>query len=865
MSNPAPNLKALEAQAAKAEKNAATATTQTKALESAINAAELYMNALKLAGSSTDRRRLDARCKELLTRAENIKKAPTWPLNISRTVITESTASRPEPVSSRALSNREQIILLETSRLHGCVFPPWKAAPALEEFEQPDNGELFTDSSELHFSPLQRNIFGGWKRLSELLSDEGSGHVDPVMETTSSVDLVQDITTDCSVVASLCAVISQVERGYSKQSALIKIYPSDKETGVPLLSRSGKYIFCMYFNGCYRKVIIDDRLPSSKTSRSIFVIDRNNPALLWPALVEKAYLKVRGGYDFPGSNSGTDIWVLTGWIPEQIFLHHDDSSSYELWQRLFNAFLKGDVLLTIGTGSLTEDEENELGLVSTHDYAILDMKEEDGHRQLLVKNPWAAGVGWKGAEQPTIDTSEERSSLSGSPHRSPLAPGTFWMDFGRSLQNFENLYLNWNPTFFSYRQDIHFNWDLASANSSIGCFVGNPQFSVASKNGGLVWLLLSKHFRTSDYTRSSDQLVESSPGHDGPGFISIYLFRNNGQRVFLSDGALRRGPYIDSPNTLMRFEMPPNTTYTVVAAEQSLPRSAHNLALSGFSTSPLTISRAAEMYGHAQKFHSAWTPSTAGGNTGSERYPSNPQFSIKITETCDVSVLLESANADFATHVKIIWSNGKRVGSVLSRDIVSDSGDYRPSCSLARADNMIKGVYTIVCSTFAPDQLGKFTLWIKTTKPCTVKPLPAESAGRLSVSSGIGTFSPGTDRIVAPLSAPRLTRIKLIARHKGSRIGDRTVAPSPILMTIELGRGPYKEILATSGDGEFSDAIAGICIEDFDLQPRFEHRHGIWIAVERVGGPSGQVEDTIQLEILSEERVSIGPWRDSDG
>lgn len=98
------------------------------------------------------------------------------------------------------------------------------------------------------------------------------------------------------------------------------IWPFNHTTLAPEISANGKYVFRFNFNGCWRKVVIDDRLPVSKTTRMLHVVDRNNPSLLWPALLEKAYLKVRGGYDFPGSSSCTDLWTILGWIPEQIHL-----------------------------------------------------------------------------------------------------------------------------------------------------------------------------------------------------------------------------------------------------------------------------------------------------------------------------------------------------------------------------------------------------------------------------------------------------------------------------------------------------------------------------------------------------------------
>lgn len=48
-----------------------------------------------------------------------------------------------EPLSTRTLSTREQIILLEASRLHGCRFPPWKGPPDASEFELGEDQLLF--------------------------------------------------------------------------------------------------------------------------------------------------------------------------------------------------------------------------------------------------------------------------------------------------------------------------------------------------------------------------------------------------------------------------------------------------------------------------------------------------------------------------------------------------------------------------------------------------------------------------------------------------------------------------------------------------------------------------------------------------
>ena len=73
---------------------------------------------------------------------------------------------------------------------------------------------LHRDDVELPLSAVQLKVFDAWRRPRELLEQSHTTPAwCPTMLAHGRVDLVQDITTDCSVVASLCAATARSERG----------------------------------------------------------------------------------------------------------------------------------------------------------------------------------------------------------------------------------------------------------------------------------------------------------------------------------------------------------------------------------------------------------------------------------------------------------------------------------------------------------------------------------------------------------------------------------------------------------------------------------------------------------------------------
>jgi hypothetical protein len=642
------------------------------------------------------------------------------------------------------------------------------------------------------------------------------------------------------------------------------IWPQNGD-GEPTISPNGKYVVRLQFNGCWRKIVIDDRLPIAKNGRLLHVVDRKNPSLLWPALLEKAYLKIHGGYDFPGSSSCSDLWTLTGWIPEEI--HLNEAIPDELWNRVYKGFRHGDVLITLGTGKMSSKRDLSLGLESYHSYVVLRMSEEgktekEKNRLFLLKNPWLDGKGWCGP-RPEGAPAEEVLSVEEPYH--PQA-ATFWMDLGQVIRCFETLYLNWNPGLFRYRQDIHFDWVIdARHKKSGGCVIDHPQFSFSSGGAGDVWFLLNRHI--CDIGEASES---TSVDHSSKGYMSLCIWEGNGGRVYHKEKPAEQAAYVSTPQCLLRLSTGCPRTYTVLVDQEEFADSTYSFTLSAFSTSAISLEQATEQYSFHKVEDGAWTGHTAGGATQSPSYFKNPQYALEIRKPTSLTVLLTSSR-EYPLNVKLVRGYGKRVYQLKSRDILGDSGDYRSGSALAKA-YLEPGTYTIICSLFEAGRTCDFTLRVDSTCDVGLTWIPRDGAGLLKIQTPRVCFAPKVRRLVTPLTPNRLASVTVVshflnfASPVASHEQLRTQPRSLLRVSIELGRGPDRKRLTASEGGEFSDSMM-LRTETIDIEPRImAYGQQPWVVIERLSTPGGPIEEFYGVEILTNmpSAFDYGQWREWD-
>jgi calpain-7 len=103
---------------------------------------------------------------------------------------------------------------------HYTPFPLWEA-PKSQLFQIVAGEALFVDDTDFALSVEQLGVLDGWRRPDEIFESH-AGHEDPdqlFMRPALNNDLVQDMTTDCSVVASLCAAMRILRHGSKSVSA----------------------------------------------------------------------------------------------------------------------------------------------------------------------------------------------------------------------------------------------------------------------------------------------------------------------------------------------------------------------------------------------------------------------------------------------------------------------------------------------------------------------------------------------------------------------------------------------------------------------------------------------------------------------
>lgn len=506
-----------------------------------MEAAELFLKAIhscKKQKANEPADKLKRILQQTLDRVEELKSPNRGPRSVAP-------QQEQQPRSAaQSLTSQEVEVLKQSSLIASGLFLPWSDQDAFaldKEYAKNSAAGLFTDpDGRIALSDKQTARFHTWARPSEIVRVRRQNAVlssivkpasgRPVMiKAVTPYTIQQKYVTDCSFIASLC-ICATFERRFRKRLITSIIHPQDAN-GTPVYNPAGKYMVKLWLNGVARCVVVDDYLPIDRQGNLLCSQTSSSHAdslELWVSIIEKAYMKLCGGYDFPGSNSGVDLFSLTGWIPERIHFAKDPSNikDYEThheraWERILSASSYGDCLITVSTQSELETSEAEMvGLVQGHAYAVLAVTQtKNGTRLLQLKNPWAH-KSWKGRY-----SSGDRQSWSNAafcqevgydPEKAAQQDdGVFFICWEDIMKYFKNFHLSWNPDLFEHRLSVHGRWLKTDGPEDDTFNVGeNPQYTLvlsdkAIANKATVWILISRHVTRQEQT-GSDVSDESS-------------------------------------------------------------------------------------------------------------------------------------------------------------------------------------------------------------------------------------------------------------------------------------------------------------------------------------------------------------------
>lgn len=608
---------------------------------------------------------------------------------------------------SHSYTKEELEVLRITSFINGREYVPFMSVDLREKFAYPIP---FTDKDgKLALSPKQKTSFKRWIRPEDISQNP------KLIELIDCFSIKQTLVSDCSFIASL-AVSALYEKRFKRKIITSIIYPQNR-AGEPVYNPCGKYMVKLNINGVPRKIIIDDYLPST-INGELLCSYSNNRNEFWVSLLEKAYMKVMGGYDFPGSNSNIDLHALTGWIPERISINKQDAdfNKDNLFKMLYERHSKGDVLASVATGELNEVQAERAGLVPTHAYAILDIKDIMGKKLFLLKNPWSH-LRWKGKFSEHDNTSwtpQLREALKYDPRSAKMFDnGVFWIDYESLCHFFDVVYLNWNPTLFKFTYCIHQSWKAGTGPAKdLYSVSDNPQYTLEVKApGSAVWILLTRH------------ITDRDDFADNKEYITVLVYKNNGKKVYFpyDPPPFIEGIRINSPHYLCKLVIPQNgeTKYTLIISQYEKSNTIY-YTLRAYATCPFTLNKIINYFKYKQEIKNGeWTNSTAGGCCNHPAtYSKNPIYQISLQSNNDENQLLVDLKGpkqyQVGFDIVTVNVNNSNTSGYFNR---KSSGAFRSGFTILELNSVPAGIYNIIPCTYFPNQQGPFFLTVQSSCP----------------------------------------------------------------------------------------------------------------------------------------------------
>uniref|UniRef100_A0A1I7W346 Calpain catalytic domain-containing protein n=1 Tax=Loa loa TaxID=7209 RepID=A0A1I7W346_LOALO len=590
---------------------------------------------------------------------------------------------------SNRLTKSELTVLAATSNVNGRQYVPFLAVDLKERFAYP---VPFTDKHGLlALSDKQAKRLKSWMRPDEFMQSP------KVIDRIDSGTIKQSIVSDCSFVASL-AISARYESRFKKPLVTSIIYPQSK-SGMPLYNPCGKYMIKMHFNGVWRKVVIDDRFPIGECGDFLCSYSQQKNEL-WVSLLEKAYMKVMGGYDFPGSNSSIDMHALTGWIPERISVKADWSSSDAgaVFEKLFTRYHQGHCLITLATGKMDQLTIDRTGLVDAHAYAVLDLRKIEGKQLLMLKNPWTH-LRWKGrySEKDKLSwTPQLCKALNYNPaDAQQFDDGVFWIDFKSVCHFFDVFYVNWDPSIFPYTYGLHAMWSAGLGPIKDLYSIGeNPQYTLEN-----------------DFANNKE-------------YITIMVYKS-GRKIYIPSDPkpIMDAVRLNSPHYLCQMIISEcgYQKYTLVVAQYEKMKTIY-YTLRVYSTAEFHLRKVKVPYVSKKKETGQWKGKTAGGcgnGPSRETYMNNPIYQLSLDDGSDDNdVLVElKGPKQYSIGFEI-----KQLSSLRNKAFERrSSGAFRPGYTVLALEGVPAGVYNIQPMTFQQGEEGPFFLIVEASCSFTIK------------------------------------------------------------------------------------------------------------------------------------------------